>query len=976
MNSEYKRISTSQKDNFKKHMVSSHQLENNINSFLTGQEDLSSSVGKHSNSLNFSSPMKKLKNLRNRSSAGTSASSTRRSPLNIRTPSTDKLVNLDDKMLFGLRSAEKLSVDIPKRTTSLSAFSADSGYTPLNNKTSSNTPKVKENRNMEINRRESMKMEQQRQSSMRNTSAVSYSFDFNNTPSMTTYNEFNINDPPSFTPPKYKNHGNSRQTKRLNLMKCCICEETVREKTTEEKILTLECGHICHDTCLLLHMMMEKEKQTTYTKHTDLFPLCELCDDGITRCKPMSEEAKDELYFKVLMADDESEENVKSTIIDPDKEKTMQLLNEDTNYLEGLPVPDFSVQEPSEVNSTYNSENANTTPPNQIISMFTGNPSNLKPMASKNNKEVQEVVKRKSVLKQNLSGYKMTNGSPNMNRYVRARTSILHQSSISRNSTLSKKNSSISSPKPIVKKLNASLPTNAIYSSINTSVDSKGKTTNIHSLDVDSDSDDELMIVQIEGDPNTESKRHQSRKYNNKNNLDMQDKHRSGKYRDSISTQTSEIIIGVVKERLNLVHQLIEAHSDKLNKKNIDIELGLLRISNIFEVCKVLDNKDTFYLCKCYLFEKMMILDFFDKRTESDFQMIKLTAESVNVDVVNDQIFRLSCLNSHDINIFQFKSVDKNNSRILDKWISALLDFNLEFYDQPFTTNDIVKNNSSNINTIDENNDDTVIMGLQDVIIKKSNTEVSTNVPIKSYDNVDDLIVIIQLDSIKKIKKRENLNLINSIKSLNKYFNKKKKILKFVILDEKSKILCIGSSEDVLSQLDGSLKFEQIRGKKLTQTSWSTGVLQRYFMDVDESNLNVVVMSSTEMNTDQNCLFNDFYASSNDNLLKIHVGFLNVDYSEDIKDLVEINSWYDMMETICFSLNIEFGQDDLDYDDINISQINSECNSTISSVYTDITPLTPLNFDNEINSNTLKIQSFGSDENSSSFDAEALYNYL
>lgn len=977
MNNEFKRINTSQKDNFKKHMVSSHQLESSINNFLTGHENLSSSVGKPSNNFNFSSPMKNLKNLRNKSSAGTSASSTKRSPLNMQTPSTEKLGHLDDKMLFGLKSAEKQSTHIPKRTTSLSAFSADSGYNSFHNTSSLNTPKVKNDRNAEINRRESIKMDQRRQNSMRNTSAISCSFDLNNTPSMNTYkNELNINDPPSFTPPKFKNQGSSRQMKRLNLMKCCICEETVREKTSDEKILTLECGHICHDTCLLLHMMMEKEKQTSYTKHEKLFPLCELCDDGITSCKPASDQAKDELYFKVLMADNENEENKMPATIDKDKEKTMQLLNKDTNYLEGLPVPDFSVQDPNELKPPSSNENSHMTPPNQVISIFSGSSPILKPIASKINKDVPEMMKRQSVLKQNLNGYKMTNGSPNMNRYTKARTSILHQSSISRNSTLSKKTLSISSPKPIVKKLNISLPTNAIYSSINTSVASKGNSENFHNLDVDSDSDDELMIVQIEGDPSIESKRQQPRKHNYKSNLDTQDKHIAGKYRDSISTQTSESIIGVVKERLNLVHQLIERHSDKLNKKNIDTDLGLLRISNMFEVCKVLDNKDTFYLCRCYLFEKMLILDFFDKRTENQFQMIKITSESVNVDVVNKHTFRVSCLNSQDINIFQFRSVDKNNSKILDKWISALLDFNLEFYDQPFTTNDIDKNSSLIINTIDENSEDTVSMGLQDVIIKKSNTEVSTNVPIKSYGNVEDLIVIIQLDSMRKIKKRENLNLINSIKSLNKYYNKKRKILKYVILDEKSKILCIGSSKDVLNQLDGSLKFEQIRGKKLTQTSWSNGVIQKYFMDINESALNVVVMSNTEMNIDNNCLFNDFYTSSNDNVLKLHVGFLNVDYSENINDLVEINSWYDMMEILCFSLNLEFGQDDLDYDDIAISKNNSACNSNISSVYTDMTPLTPLNFNNEMSSKSLTVQTYGSDENDSPFDTEALYNYL
>lgn len=977
MNNEFKRINTSQKDKFKKHMVSSHQLESNINNFLTGHESLSSSVGKPSNNFNFSSPMKKLKNLRNKSSAGTSASSTKRSSLNIQTPNTDELVHLDDKMLFGLRSAEKQIADIPKRTTSLSAFSADSGYNSSHTTISLNTPKSKDNRNTKINRRESIKIDQVRKNNVRNTSAISSSYDLNITPSMNTFNnELNINDPPSFTPPKFKNQGNSRHTKRLNLMKCCICEETVREKTSDEKILTLECGHICHDTCLLLHMIMEREKQTSYTKHAELFPICELCDDGITTCKPASDEAKDELYFKVLITDEENKESEIPAVIDKDKEKTMQLLNENTNYLEGLPVPDFNAQESAELKPPSNNDNSHMTPPNQIISIFPEASSNLKPIPSRNTEVVPEVMKRQSVLKQNINGFKMTNGSPNINRYARARTSILHQSSISRNSTLSKKNLSISSPKPIVKKLNTSLPTNAIYSSINTSVDSKGNSANFHSLDVDSDSDDELMIVQIEGDSSIESQGQLLKKYSYRSNLGVQDKLISGRYRDSVSTQTSESIIGVVKERLNLVHKLIERHSDKLNKKNIDTDLGLLRISNMFEVCKVLDSKDTFYLCRCYLFEKMLILDFFDKRTNNKFQMIKITSESVNVEAVNKHIFRISCLNSQDINIFQFKSVDKNNFKILDKWVSALLDFNLEFFDQPFTTNDIDKNASFIINTIDKNSKDTINMGLQDVIVKKSNTEVSTNVPIKSYGNIEDLIVIIQLDSIKKIKKKENINLNNSIKSLNKYFNKKKKMLKFVILDEKCKILCIGSSNDVLNQLDGSLKFEQIRGKKLTPTSWSNGVIQKYFMDIDESALNIVVISSTEMDIDNNCLFYDFYASCNDNVLKLHVGFLNVDYSEDIDDLVEINSWYDIMEILCFSLNLEFGQDDLNYDDIEISKINSACNSNISSVYSDMTPLTPLKFDKELSTKNINTHSYESDKKSSPFDTEALYNYL
>lgn len=1032
MSNEYKRINTSQKDNFKKHLVSSHQLENNLNNFLTGHEKSSSSSGPSTttsaqphHNFRFSSPMKKLKNLRNKSSAATSTISVKRSPLGPHTASPDKITDLSDNMLFGLRSTDghsnKVPSDIPIRTTSLSAFSNDSGYNSLYNTHSSNPLRSTEKpKKRDISYHENLRVDtttpvnKYTDNSSRNVSAVSSSFDLNNTPAQNNFSHgLNMNDPPSFTPPKLRQQSSSRTTKRFNLMRCCICEETVKEKTSEEKILTLECGHVCHDSCIYLHMLMEKEKNH-HLKNEMLFPLCELCNDGITKCIPENEASKDKLYFKVLIADDESEditkvEDPKEVVssIDPEKEKTMQLLSKNIDYLDGLPVPDFAVQDPAEIKKNAEAEESHMTPPNQIISVFPDNDfSGMSPELGSitpeiynttppnvNRSEVRVTpggLKRQSILKQNLNSYKMTNGSPNVNRFGRNRTSILHQSSISRTSTLSKKHMSINSPKPIVKKLNSALPTAAIFSSINTSVNSKPKnkpkSMNLQaSLNEDSDSDDELMIVQIEGDHHIEPKRSFLKKHSHSNSNDLQKLKNWGKFNDSVSTQTSENLINVVKDRLTLVHQLIEKHSDQLNKKNIDSDLGLLRISNVFEVCKVLDNKakDSFYLCKCYLFEKMLILDFFDKRKEGEFQMIKITSESINVDAVNEHVFRVSCLTSTDINIFQFRSLDKKDSKVLEKWISALLNFELEFYDQPFPIDDDSKNRRSSIGTIDENEGTADNSLFQDFIIKKSNNEVSTTVPIKSYDEVEDLILILQLDSEKKIKISENLNLVNSIKSLNEYFLKKKKTLKFVIVDQKSKILCIGSSKDVLNQLNGRMKFDQIRGKKLSESSWSTSVLQKYFMNTEDSELNVVVMSNTEMDFEQNCLFNDFYTTSLENVLKIHVGFLNVDYSEEINDLVEINSWLDMMEILCFSLNLEFGQDDLTYDDkeevVEVQPKEAEqqnCNSNISSVYTEITPLTPLDFEKEASLNSLRQPIIGNNESDSLFDTEALHNYL
>jgi len=126
MSNKYNQINTSQKDILKKHLVSSYQLENNLNNFLTRHENSGSSsdFGKtvetqsqsnyennQKSNFNFSSPIKKLKNLRNKSSAATSTSSKNKSSLGSRTTSSDRLTGLDDTMLFGLKSNEVYSAN-------------------------------------------------------------------------------------------------------------------------------------------------------------------------------------------------------------------------------------------------------------------------------------------------------------------------------------------------------------------------------------------------------------------------------------------------------------------------------------------------------------------------------------------------------------------------------------------------------------------------------------------------------------------------------------------------------------------------------------------------------------------------------------------------------------------------------------------------------------------------------------------------
>ncbi|KAL6927014.1 hypothetical protein ACO0SA_004100 [Hanseniaspora valbyensis] len=920
--------------------------EQNINLFLTGESINSSTTPTHTQtsfdsprSNKFSSPMMRIRNLKKRESNDNSPKSitpvfdnskTNLNELNSKDLNSSshttmrKLKNLNDSNLFGSPKATvntHSSNEFPPRTSSLLSskmkfqqllsdssqkkFKNSNSDIKLNSKvtsieTSNNDiflQKQKDSSNLSIDKK-------QLRINTDTPKSRSLSIDINQTPVEFSLDSFSDFKEPVFTPQRQYTYENSRSSSSA---KCCLCQEAVTEKTVLEKILDLKCGHVAHDSCIHLYMVVAKESNGSKNRNA-IFPLCEICDDEESRCIPEDQNCKDELVSKYLLYSEDDEQidtntNFTNKNILPHTFSPINFDNNEIDYLKGLPSPDSNnipafngliskTTNLDGINTNERNKNINTELPHPLSASFKSNA--ISPFSRHSSISSKPLV-RKSILRQSTTSNSTSMNGKFLNE-PKARQSILHRSSISRESTLSrnsisKKNMPMNSPKPIVKRLQPTFPTSAILSSVNSSV---GKLSDFF----EEEDDNEFVVVQIDT-PSVNRNRKQSVTNS------LLNSHHS-------LTITSDNLIKLVSYRLKTVQELIDRHPNELNKKHIDSDLGLLRIVDTFNVSQLLEKNQTYEICKCFLFEKMLLLEY----DNGKFQKIKITNESVNVEAVDSDIFRVSCLSAADINIFNFKLTNQDFQK-LEKWVSALLNFDLEFHEETLSSLPESKKDNTNksvqIDTFDNDDDGKKIVDSIDMIVKRGDLQISNLMPIKNNLKPKDLIVVLQIDSQRLIKKSENHNLINSIKALKNYYELKKGIFRIVVLDETLKILSIGAANDILCQLNGLISFSQIRGKKLNGNLWSSLVMQKYYSET-ENDIGIVVLSNSEMNEHTNCLFKDFFGSQ-ENLLKVHIGYLNVDYSDFITDLVEINTCMDLMEIICYSFDIEFGQDDCDNDE-------------------------------------------------------------
>lgn len=105
--------------------------------------------------------------------------------------------------------------------------------------------------------------------------------------------------------------------KVLNNDFCTICKELLKTKSNGERIIELECGHQCHQECMLVSF--DDISNSMILDYNQLFPICVDCqnnnslDNGnkhITRCIPRNDEYKDDIIRKLLAIQSEERREI------------------------------------------------------------------------------------------------------------------------------------------------------------------------------------------------------------------------------------------------------------------------------------------------------------------------------------------------------------------------------------------------------------------------------------------------------------------------------------------------------------------------------------------------------------------------------------------------------------------------------------------------------------------------------------------
>lgn len=409
------------------------------------------------------------------------------------------------------------------------------------------------------------------------------------------------------------------------------------------------------------------------------------------------------------------------------------------------------------------------------------------------------------------------------------------------------------------------------------------------------------------------------------------------------------------------IKTLLRNSPTKIIDWEIDDKFGLLRC-----VDKLVVSKDGFNYtpCLCYLFEKRLVVCLLIEKDhtrcsnilENRFESVEIYGPLSNAKVTTFEASVLRCtIQEHTSDnwqkLFLKESLNSNSSKIIQKWISGLLDFELLFKETDFSstlTAPLMIENMLDCKS-DECRSFTGLVsprrlievtafnqGHRSVIMKRAvdfftECDLATSRSAVSYatnatntistvmtsisrilslkrETPDDLVIVLQLD-YEKLKKDNGFKIIdNSLRALNS---------KFLSLK-----LCLVDSDGFLidSFLLGSHHFTSVmemascNSDRKFEPQW---LKNKYYPGGLTQNVGIAVISNSSMQNGKSSLLLDYDSFTcggrrRPNELKVKIGYLNADYSDRVNDLVEVESWNDLLEAVSYSFSIYFGDDDDD----------------------------------------------------------------
>ncbi|CEP63285.1 Ste5p LALA0_S07e06656g [Lachancea lanzarotensis] len=610
------------------------------------------------------------------------------------------------------------------------------------------------------------------------------------------------------TPPRVKpfdQPSHARGKKSYVNEPCCLCQEFMSCRTTGEKVIALECGHLAHEDCLMAYF----ENASTSRSVVDMFPVCRKCEDGV-RCVPCEPDLQDQCISRVLMR--------------------------------GSP-------------STKSFPPVNSNP--VVPGNFVVNPQSVGQLGP--NKSQFGVFRRNGSSKKNVKelSLQLTPFASSFNPNGRG--------------------SLVSGISSIV----SSVPTH--------------------------------------------------------NSSDVEDESQS-----SYLGNNSALPLTVLRSYYS--HNLLESFPKDLPSWELDSKFGLLRI-----VDRLMFSEDgkTYHDACCYLFTDALLIALVsptvDPKTPAGMRFDKFLVHhplsSISVDSLNSSVLKctiLSAMKNSKImqgsTFYLTESLDSDKSQVVEKWISALLNQGIVFKSSNFSSTlpplPVTTHFSSSKLTVrragrktidmdfeDELNDTDIIVRNSLVLLDgKSRRTTITSLLSLQRDRPKNLAIVLQVD-LTHLKDTDFLALVNSLRAL--IMNMKE--TQMCLVDPSGRMINQGVAEEQIAQLKilkiASRTSDADNRPKFSPTQFKVACCSKMTDDVG-----IVVFSNTSVEAGKSCLFMDYKAFSSSNRsrpheLKVHVGFLNVDYTDQVSELVEVSSFQNILETVSYGFNLTFGEDNDDFDD-------------------------------------------------------------
>lgn len=627
--------------------------------------------------------------------------------------------------------------------------------------------------------------------------------------------------------------------------RCTLCNELISNKSNGERIIELECKHLCHEECL--SVSMDNMSNTVSSDFHTVFPECSKCleeKDQVRQCIPKNDDLKDRLLSHILIHKSASSPTTFQTIDTPLQQAYSPL----------------------------------TTPINQIQSqaLFQQTPNSVVHNQELFNFPLAEAPVRRRPL----------NSIPTMNNNGPTQTWKYAGNNSSKeyfNSNNDIRKHSLYLPK--LGRVQSNVETDMVSMTTTNTVSLKNQDNN------------EMPLIR------------------------------------SYFTQI-----------------LLENFEDILVDWKIDDEFGLLRL--VDKLLVSVDN-NKFNLCWCLLFANALIIVQAEEPKETSKDNITLDTKLTNLQIFNNindldvatedpstlKLVYHNLEHSQIKTLYLTESLHSNTSSVIQKWISGLLDHDINFNENNITSTLqmplILKNmgnDSNNTNTYTSlfNPNRMVELssfqrGAGSVIIRRSfnvdksnqtnNPETTLLTMMTSISSIlslkkekpDDLIVIIQIDHNKLRNDNEYQTIFNSLKALTLLIPTSN----LCIVNPNGYVCKITTINDELIDVNSIKYWKEMNGISRLNPQV---IKNKLYPSGITSNIGITILSNSNMDENKSCLLMDYSSFSQTgkhtpNELKIKVGYLNVDYSSKINELVELDTWEGLLETLCYSYNFYFGED-------------------------------------------------------------------